>query len=138
MSDESAEARGAPINSSRKGKRLNSNRKGKRWEAKVHNMLAKVYGADAVVLGAQYVTDHHTVDRLTPDLCVECKSGSRINLIAALEQCERDAAPRRLHIGRICVVAAKYDRKPPVVAMRMDDFLRLMEERRWRAKNACE
>ena len=109
---------------------INSKRKGDRWESEVHNHLAAIYGDANVMEGVQAKTGHKFVDRLTPELAVECKVGARINLMAALDQCERDAAPRELNVGRYCVVYAKFDRRPPVVLMRAADFEDLVKTRR--------
>lgn len=109
---------------------INSREKGKRWERLWAQKLSEVYGEDGVERSNQYVEEHGRNDVHTYELACECKVGARINLMAALEQCERDAERRGTNRGRYCIVAAKYDRKRPIVVLRAEDFLEIMKTRR--------
>ena len=108
---------------------LLSRNKGKVWERAVAAMLRPIFGS-GVKRGwqARAGTDAADVEGCGP-FWTECKHHHRVNVQAALEQACA-AAPA----GRWPVAVCKDDRRPPLVAMRLDDWLDLVREWKDRAQ----
>ncbi len=113
--------------------------KGARWERAVANLFREAgwdaqrtaplqaggAGSDVVATrligcGAQGCRGASDGERVFT-VALECKVGARPPWIRALEQAERDATA-----GELPVAAIKVDRKPPVVVLRLADFLELV------------
>jgi hypothetical protein len=104
-------------------------RKGHDFERTVRRELASVFGEHLVRRGLQYRDGIDCADVVAPGLWVECKAQRQTNPRAALAQAIRGAQGRRpLKPVAVC----KDDRRPPVVMMRLEDFLELLRE--WHAK----
>ena len=127
---------------------LRSNRKGKVWEREVAAKLRNRDGWDAERMAPlQARTNSIAPDVLAEVLvfshdrdpqpyykktfAIECKAGQRIRWMEAMEQ----AAEVTSNTSAVPMVVAKIDngknaRKQPVVMLRLDDFLDLIEELR--------
>lgn len=103
-------------------------RKGHDFERAVRRELAGVFGEHLVRRGLQYRDGIDCADVIAPGLWVECKAQRQTNPRAALAQAVRGSEGRALKPVAVC----KDDRRPPVVMMRLEDFLELLRE--WHAK----
>lgn len=100
-----------------------SRRKGAEWERElVHRFRGAMPDAE-VKRGLQYRSGEEAPDVDVPCFFVEAKHHHRTNVRAALEQATT-ASPK----GRWPIAVCKDDRKPPLVAMDLDDFLELLAE----------
>ena len=97
--------------------------KGKRWEREFAAMLRDVMpGAD--IYRSQQGDGAHQPDVVCPLFWPECKCGKAVSVRAALRQAQADST---LSSAPAWVLAAiKDDRKPPWVAMPMDDWLEMV------------
>ena len=105
---------------------INSRAKGKRAELDLAKKLRE-YGFDAR-RGAQYCGANGDADVLgIPKIHIECKNVQKLNLEAAYEQSKNDAAAESERTGHYVVptVFHKKDRKPWMVTMSMDDFIKM-------------
>jgi hypothetical protein len=73
--------------------------------------------------GLQYRSGQEVADVDAPCFFIEAKHHHRTNIRAALDQATA-AAPQ----GRWPIAVCKDDRKPPLVAMDLEDFLELVAE----------
>lgn len=100
---------------------INSREKGRAGEAELARVLRE-YGYDAH-RGQQYSGFCGDPDVVgLPGIHIECKRVERLNLEAAMEQSRRDARK-----GEIPVVMHRKNRKPWVVTMDLQDFIKMYE-----------
>lgn len=109
------------------GEYLNSKRKGNAGERELCAILAEA--------GAAHRNDQRYIGgEDNPDISfqigggrfhVECKRAEKFNAYAAMDQAERDANGHAVPI-----VAHRRNRKPWLVVMKLDDFLRLAGDNR--------
>lgn len=98
---------------------INGRNKGADGERELANILRK-YGYDAH-RGQQYSGFCGDPDVIgLPGIHIECKRVERLNLEAAMEQSRRDARP-----GETPVVIHRKNRKPWVVTMDLESFMRM-------------
>lgn len=104
---------------------MNSRRKGKEGELELAKKLREYgYGCRR---GQQYSGANGDADVIgLPGIHIECKRVERLDLLAAMEQSERDARPEE--------VPAVFHRKnhcPWLVTISLEDFIRIYRE--WEA-----
>ena len=119
-----------------------SNLKGKRFERLVASLIGDRRGwtsSRTAPMQARVGVEHPDVlAQLQPTVgmstdkelfAIECKAGQRISWMPAMEQAVACAKSEGASYAerRIPMVAAKVDRKPPVVMLRLSDFLDLIE-----------
>lgn len=93
--------------------------KGKRWERVVANLFAAA-GWDGSKRGiGQPRAGNEVPDADVPTLWPECKAGKQTNPRAALAQ----AVAASAGTGRTPCAVTKDDGDPPLITMRLDDFL---------------
>lgn len=93
-----------------------SRNKGKRSEIELAHIL-ETYGYQA----RRGMVFNHEPDVIgVPGLHIECKRVERLNLEAAMDQSKRDAKP-----GEVPVVMHRKNRRPWVVTLSLDDFMKL-------------
>lgn len=107
-------------------------RKGHSWEREVAKAFREALGLDekAVKRGLSQPRGGTGEE---PDVVlpaslpwwVECKVGARVNPVAALEQARQGIAAAGVDKRPLAV--CKPDRKPPLVALELTDFLRLVQ-----------
>lgn len=105
---------------------INSRAKGKRSELALAKALRE-YGFDAR-RGVQYSGASGDADVIgLPGFHIECKNVQKLNLEAAYEQSKHDAEAESELKGRYIVptVFHKKDRKPWMVTMSMEDFIKM-------------
>ena len=99
---------------------VNSRQKGKRAELALANLLRDEYGYGDARRGVQYCGRTGAADVVgCPFLHIECKNVQRLDLRGAMEQSKTDAKE-----DEIPVVMHKKDRKPWLVTLELDDFMR--------------
>lgn len=98
---------------------MNSRAKGKRAELELAKLL-RGYGFKDARRGQQFsgIEGEDVVG--LPMLHIECKNVQQLNLREAMAQSERDAKE-----GQIPVVMHKKDRKPWLVTINLEDFIRM-------------
>ncbi len=100
---------------------MNSRAKGVAGEQELARVLRE-YGYDAH-RGQQYSGFQGDPDVVgLPGIHIECKRVERLNLEAAMEQSRRDARK-----GEIPVVMHRKNRKPWIVTMDLQDFIKMYE-----------
>lgn len=103
---------------------MNSREKGVNGERELANIL-KGYGYDAH-RGQQYSGFQGDPDVVgLPGIHIECKRVERLNLDLAMEQSRRDARK-----GEVPVVIHRRNRKPWVVTMDLDEWMKLYRKAR--------
>jgi Holliday junction resolvase len=93
-----------------------SRNKGRNGETQLVHVL-ETYGYK-VRRGAAFLGEPDILG--IPGLHIECKRVERLNLEAAMDQSKRDAKP-----GEVPVVMHRKNRRPWVVTLSLDDFMRL-------------
>ena len=98
---------------------MNSRAKGKRAELELAKLL-RGYGFEKARRGQQFsgIEGEDVVG--LPMLHIECKNVQQLNLREAMAQSERDAKE-----DQIPVVMHKKDRKPWLVTINLEDFIRM-------------
>ena len=100
-----------------------SRRKGAEWERELVHRFREAMPDAEVKRGLQYRSGEEAPDVEVPCFFVEAKHHHRTNVRAALEQATV-ASPK----GRWPIAVCKDDRKSPLVAMDLEDFLDLLAE----------
>ena len=102
---------------------INSRAKGADFERKIANIL-KEHGWDAR-RGQQFSGGSGSPDVVhsIPDAHFELKAVENLNLYAAMEQASKDAGPLKSPI-----VIHKKNKKPILVTMGLEDYLKLVEK----------
>ena len=107
-------------------------RKGHAWEREVAIRFREALGYDAKQvkrgLSQPRGGTAEEPDVVLPDTLpwwVECKVGARVNPAGALEQAR--AGIKAAESVKLPLAVCKPDRKPPFVALELDDFLRLLQ-----------
>lgn len=108
-------------------------RKGHNWEREVAKAFREALGlSDKAVKRGLSQPRGGTAEEpdvvLPPELpwWVECKVGARVNPAGALEQARTGIAAAKVDKRPLAV--CKPDRKPPFVALELNDFLRLVQQ----------
>lgn len=100
---------------------VNSRQKGAAFERKLANML-KERGYDSR-RGCQYSGANGDADVVgLPGIHIEAKAVEKLNLYDAMEQSKRDARE-----GELPAVFHKKNRKPVLVTMEFDDWMKIYE-----------
>ena len=99
---------------------INSRQKGARAEREIAKILREKYGFADARRGQQFsgIEGEDVVG--IPFIHLEIKNVQKLNLRLAMEQSERDAKE-----DQIPVVMHKKDRKPWLVTLNLDDFMRM-------------
>lgn len=99
---------------------INSRQKGKRFELALAHIFQE-YGFEDARRGQQFSGINGDADVVgLPFIHVEAKNVQKLNLRDAMAQSERDA-----RADEMPVVMHKKDRKPILVTMNLDDWMRL-------------
>lgn len=107
---------------------INSRQKGARAERELANLL-KDYGYDCR-RGQQFSGANGDPDVVgLPEIHIECKHVERLNIENAMEQAIRDSRE-----NEIPTVFHRKNRKPWLVTMRLDDWMRLYKSYELRSK----
>ncbi|MFI5297492.1 MAG: hypothetical protein ACHREM_05285 [Polyangiales bacterium] len=101
-----------------------SRRKGIRWELEVVHLFERVFGEGKVRRGLQYRSGAECADVIVPALHIEAKRGRRTNPRAALVQAIEASKGKGLWPVAVC----KDDHAEPFIAMRLSDFVLLLQE----------
>lgn len=102
----------------------NSRQKGKRGELELSHKLQE-YGYDTR-RGQQYCGANGDADVVgLPNIHIECKRVENLNLYKAVEQATNDARE-----NEIPTVFHRKDRKDWLVTMRLEDWIKLYEQKR--------
>lgn len=99
---------------------VNSRQKGARFERHIANLL-KAHGFENSRRGQQYCGANGDADVVgVPGVHIEAKAVERLNIYEAMEQSIRDATENETP-----VVIHKKNRKPILVTMLFDDWIKL-------------
>lgn len=108
---------------------INSRAKGKRSELALAKLLRETYGFENARRSAQYCGANGDADIVGAfeGFHLEAKNVQRLNLEAAYEQSKSDAAAESERKGHyiVPIVVHKKDRKPWMVTMSLDDFIKM-------------
>lgn len=107
-------------------------RKGHNWEREVARRFREALGFDAKEV-KRGLSQPRGGTGEEPDVIlpcslpwwVECKVGARVNPVAALAQARAGIAAAES--VKLPLAVCKPDRQPPLVALELDDFLRLVQ-----------
>ena len=100
-----------------------SRRKGATWERALVKKFKEVMPGENIHRGFQCRSGEEAPDVDVPAFWVEAKAHNRTNIKAALEQ-----AAEACGKGRWPLAICKDDRREPIAAMYLDDFLELVEQ----------
>lgn len=107
---------------------MNSKRKGSAGERELCSILKKAGFMEAHRNDQRYVGGLENPDIALDGYHVECKRAERFNAYEAMIQAERDANGKSIPI-----VAHRRNRKPWLVVMKLEDFMRLEQQARLKA-----
>ena len=102
-------------------------RKGREFERDVQLRLIEVFGKSFVRRGVKPRSADSPADVVAPGVWIECKAQKKTNPRGALRQAEGGGRSEGLWPVAVC----KDDGKPPLVMMKLEDFLALLRE--WHA-----
>lgn len=101
--------------------------KGKRMEQRIARLLRESTGLD-IRRGWQSREGSDEPDVICPRFWIECKSGKRTNIKAAMRQAEADSEKSTQCLGLIPIAVTKDDGQPILVTMLWEDWLEMARE----------
>lgn len=101
--------------------------KGRRMEQRIARMLRENTGLD-IKRGWQSRYGSDEPDVICPRFWIECKSGKRTNIKAALRQAADACSSSTRYGDKVPVAVTKDDGQPILVTMLWDDWLKIARE----------